>query len=1251
MTPRATRAPHLVPVLALVAIALLLAAPAALAHDEPTTEIAGLTQRLATTRTANDLLRRAELYRLTGDWVAAERDLKQVQALASRSPDLPLAWAALDLDRGWNDSARHRIVHVLEHRPNDTQALLLAARIATAMHDDAQVAQLLERVILLIATPSPDLFLQRAAALRSLGDPEMSLRVLEAGIERLGPVTELTLAAARIEARGGHLDGGLDRIERLAPQFERREPIHAMRQELVALAVTGAHEPAGTLLDDSNHLRPAPKALPAPASIATATARPQPPPRQLITELLVPFGATWRYDTTGVSLGSAWLAPGYSDAAWPQGPGPLGFGETYIATPVKPGPDASTRYPTLYFRTEFIAPAAGSAYTSLTLNINYDDGFVAYLSGVEIARRGIVAGAVNYATLAASHEADTPEVIGVTSSLPLLVAGANVLEVEVHQTSLTSTDLVLDAELRADTTPLLTRGPYLQLARPTGIVIRWRTNPASGSAVRFGTATGARDMIATDPTVTTEHEVELSGLQPDTRYWYTPATLAEPLATDTTALTFVTPPLAGTPKPTRFWIIGDSGVPGPNQNAVRDAYVNTAGAHPADLWLMLGDNAYTVGTDSDYTNGVFVPYRDILKTTALWTTRGNHDVLYAGPANDYYELFTLPTAGEAGGLVSGTESYYSFDYGDIHVVCLDSEGGDLSPGGAMMLWLANDLAATLRKWRIAFWHHPPYTRGSHNSDNLLDSGGRMANMRANALPILEAAGIDLVLGGHSHSYERSGLLDEHYGDSSTLADSMRINAGDGRPGGNGAYEKPSPVLGPHEGTVYSVVGSSAQISGGLLNHAAMKVSLNVLGSMILDIDGNRLEAQFIDNLGAVRDSFVILKGMTGPHTITATAQPGGAITPGGALVVPTNGVQAYMIAPDAPYGVVDVLVDGITKGPLAGWTFKNVQANHSIEARFAPAAPALKSIRDLPSDQGGSFAVQFRRSSRENAASAQPVTAYEAYRATTPMHFGAPQHGGNSSEAVWEQVATLPATGDSVYSVAVPSLADSGSAATVPYTTFYIGARTASTAVFWDSAVDSGYSVDNLAPAAPQTFARTFQDLGVELRWSRSIEPDVVQYRVYRDTLDGFTPSPATLLASTPDTVFIDDGSRHHAYALQAIDRNANAGAFIRIQPDVVGVRGFAPGSLWLGNAVPNPTPGRTRITFALPRPAHTQLTVFDVSGRVIRHILDGQRAAGVHSETWDGRDDFGHAVPNAIYFYELAVEGRVMTGRLVKLS
>ena len=407
----------------------------------------------------------------------------------------------------------------------------------------------------------------------------------------------------------------------------------------------------------------------------------------------------------------------------------------------------------------------------------------------------------------------------------------------------------------------MTRGPYLQLGTPGSVVVRWRTTTSVVGRVQFGPAPGIVTGSAQEATGRTEHEVRLGGLIPDTLYYYSIGTPTGTLAGDAT-FRFKTSPLAGTERPVRVWVVGDSGTADANARAVRDAYTNFAGTRDTNLWLMLGDNAYQNGLDHEYQAAVFDTYRDMLRRTVLWPAYGNHDGYGSDAATNtgpYFNMFTLPKAAEAGGVASGTEAYYSFDFANIHFVCLDSFESNRSPSGPMLTWLQRDLAANTQPWVVAYFHHPPYSKGSHNSDLEVE----LVQMRQNALPILENFGVDLVLAGHSHSYERSFLIDGHYAASSTFSAAMVRDGGSGRPGGSGAYEKPSYWMSPHEGAVYVVAGTSGKTSGGTLDHPAMFVSQSVLGSVVLDVQGRRLDALFLDSAGIARDSFSIVKGTGG----------------------------------------------------------------------------------------------------------------------------------------------------------------------------------------------------------------------------------------------------------------------------------------------------------------------------------------------------------------------------------------------------
>ena len=426
--------------------------------------------------------------------------------------------------------------------------------------------------------------------------------------------------------------------------------------------------------------------------------------------------------------------------------------------------------------------------------------------------------------------------------------------------------LILAAPALPAATTIL-RGPYLQSATPTSLVVRWRTDTTEGSFVRYGLAADALTETTKAFGIGTEHIVQLSELLPGRRYFYSVMGSAENKDGDGKVLrvpvyAFTTPPLTGPASPTRVWVLGDPGTKGSGQLAVRDAFHTFNANRAVDLWLMLGDNAYPDGTDADYQKALFEVYPETLRTSPLWPALGNHDGHSANSitqSGTYYDIFTLPTRGQAGGVASGTEAYYSFDYANIHFVCLDSHDSDRAPNGAMAQWLKADLAATTRDWIIAFFHHPPYSKGTHDSDR----EGRLVDMRQNFLPILEAGGVDVVLTGHSHVYERSFFVDGHYGKSADFDPALHVKQpGNGRADGDGVYRKPRGRA-PHAGEV-SVVSGSAGSAGSktkppVLDHRAMCVSFNELGSVVLDIDGLRLDLTFINERAEKRDWFAIEK--------------------------------------------------------------------------------------------------------------------------------------------------------------------------------------------------------------------------------------------------------------------------------------------------------------------------------------------------------------------------------------------------------
>ncbi len=574
---------------------------------------------------------------------------------------------------------------------------------------------------------------------------------------------------------------------------------------------------------------------------------------------LVSKGSTWKYLDDGSNLGNAWQQPNFDDSGWNSGAGQLGYGDGDEATVLNFGGDGNNKYVTTYFRHSFNV-ANAIQVPNVNLHLLKDDGAIVYLNGTEVHRTNMPTGVVDYLTLAAGVVGN--ENIYEVVSLPqgALVNGTNIITVEIHQASVTSSDISFDLQLSAIGESDITRGPYLQSGTSTSIHVRWRTATATDSVVSTGSSINNLVLVASDNTVVTEHELTLSGLLPNTKYYYSVGTSKGPLVGNDENHYFVTAPAYDSKKPTRIWVLGDSGTANADAAAVKNAYLAYSGNQSPDVWLMLGDNAYNNGTDNEYQAAVFDMYPTILQQTVLWATLGNHDAI---TSNVYYDIFSFPINGEANGTSSGTEAYYSFDYSNIHFISLDSMTKDRF--NTMMTWLETDLSNTVKEWIIVFFHHPPYTKGSHDSDNVVDSGGRMRDMREIALPILEKYGVDLVLSGHSHSYERSFLLRGHFGSSTTLAPAMILDGGDGRSNGDGAYDKTSSGNGAN-GTVYTVAGSSGKVGRGNLNHPAMYIGLKALGSLVIDIKDAQLYAVFLDSKGVVQDNFRIVKSNSVSNT-------------------------------------------------------------------------------------------------------------------------------------------------------------------------------------------------------------------------------------------------------------------------------------------------------------------------------------------------------------------------------------------------
>ena len=401
-------------------------------------------------------------------------------------------------------------------------------------------------------------------------------------------------------------------------------------------------------------------------------------------------------------------------------------------------------------------------------------------------------------------------------------------------------------------TDLVVRGPYLQSMTSESVIIQWRTSTPTVSRIRFGLGKNSLNQVALDTNKVIDHVLKLNGLKTNKTYSYS--------ISEDKGGKFHTKPKAGDPNSVRVWALGDFGYDTPNQKAVIAAIKNYTLDKPIDAWIWLGDNAYNNGKEEEYQKYVFDVYsKDFFPNLALYPSPGNHD--YAGKHNPtippYFTIFSMPSEGEAGGVASHSESYYSVDYGSLHLVSIDTElrdaaGNQVMDGkGDQYDWLAKDLAANRLPFTIVYFHKPPYSKGSHDSDTESD----MKNMREKVNPLFEKFNVDVVLAGHSHVYERTKPLRGHLGLNNSFDAGKHVVASEKSPNHYVVGKK-------GQGVIYVVNGSGGKLGGrepGYPLKSAVYSNTELGGSMIFDVSKSKFDAKWVAGDGQVRDQFIIEK--------------------------------------------------------------------------------------------------------------------------------------------------------------------------------------------------------------------------------------------------------------------------------------------------------------------------------------------------------------------------------------------------------
>jgi hypothetical protein len=229
----------------------------------------------------------------------------------------------------------------------------------------------------------------------------------------------------------------------------------------------------------------------------------------------------------------------------------------------------------------------------------------------------------------------------------------------------------------------------------------------------------------------------------------------------------------------------------------------------------------------------------------------------------------------------------------------------------------------------------------------------------------------------------------------------------------------------------------------------------------------------------------------------------------------------------------------------------------------------------------------------------------------------------------WVSAAEVPATLSGEYVMDAPTDEDSTRTSGQHYSKFFIRAQTTLPGVFFDSAVDSGYSVDNLAPGIPTNLVFT----PGHLSWDASTAADFDHFSVYGSASPSF--ASASLIGTTMTPAMLVSELPYSFYFVTASDHSGNEGKAANVGT-LTGV-GAAPTSYALSlSAYPNPFNPETTIHYTLPARGRVTITVFDARGAHVATLVDAVMPQGAYTQAWNGRNDRGNAVSSGVFFVRL---------------
>jgi len=457
-------------------------------------------------------------------------------------------------------------------------------------------------------------------------------------------------------------------------------------------------------------------------------------------QVIIPQASVWKYLDDGSDQGTAWYSQTFNDSSWAQGAAQLGYGDGDETTVLSYGSSSSNKYLTYYFRKTF-TPQNTNNQEWVKLELLRDDGAVVYLNGTELIRSNMPTGTITYTTKAAHTVAGSDEDYFNQYFFPdsLLISGQNIIAVEVHQRTASSSDMSFDLKLSYTNLTIFRKAPYLlYTGNNDEMLILWQLREQKDCAFHWGTDTTYNLGQNNSQEINTEHQhkILLNGLTPNTKYYYK-------VVYDSTNIkkgSFVTGAIDNAQDLT-FYAYGDTRTQADKHNEVANAIMNDmASDNNAQTFIVSSGDMVANGDqeedwDQQFFDEQYSHLQELLANLPYLAAVGNHE----GQGDLFAKYFPYPM------FVNG-KYYYSFDYGPVHFTVID-QYDNYSSGSDQYNWIVNDLATNNKAWKIILLHKSAWSAGGGHSNS--------SSVQTLIHPLCLQYGVQFVIAGHNHYYARA----------------------------------------------------------------------------------------------------------------------------------------------------------------------------------------------------------------------------------------------------------------------------------------------------------------------------------------------------------------------------------------------------------------------------------------------------------------------------------------------------------------